>query len=365
MRGMRLHTAWLVIIFGACAGVTLFHSGPSHTHKFGHKQHTVDNNIDCTLCHYAVETNGVEKFGMLPQMADCLLCHQVEFDQKNCSYCHQTKEPGPLQVPARDHLHYNHPQHAQLKDWNRDCLACHNQAHTATKAGMKKMPKMQLCLECHQTWFNRLECLNCHNGFEKLGTKPLSEFSHTGNFTETHAAVARGNLRLCAQCHEEQYCNDCHQQENVGLPPDLKYPDVTRRHWVHEGDFLTRHFLEARFNSGQCIKCHAQAFCRNCHEIEGIADIFPGSRTDMTADPHPLGFGFREDPTSPNFHGRIARREIFSCAGCHDNGADTICLECHSTVEKGGWGINPHPLGFTSRLGKTRDRVCLACHVRQ
>ena len=55
---------------------------------------------------------------------------------------------------------------------------------------------------------------------------------------------------------------------------------------------------------------------------------------------------------------------IYTCAGCHDNGADTICVQCHATIAKGGLGINPHPRGFHSRLGTTRDQVCLECHVK-
>jgi len=356
----------LIMFVSACAGgrLLLVDSEPSHTHNFNHKLHLEQARTDCMLCHYAVRTDGVEKFGMLPIMVDCLKCHMDKFNAKECHFCHLTETPGPLRVPAHEHLTFSHVLHAELKSWNRECLDCHARAREITKATQKSLPPMQLCLECHQPWYDNLECLNCHNGFEKVALKPLSEFSHTGNFTDVHGPTARNQVLLCAQCHQKEFCVDCHRDEKLGLPPDLMYPDNTSMHWAHEGDFITRHFIEARFSSGQCVRCHNQRFCRDCHIREGIADVIPGSRMDLTADPHPLGFGFREDPTSPNFHGRIARREIFTCAGCHDNGADTICLECHATIEKGGRGINPHPRGFRSRLDRNRDRVCLMCHVK-
>lgn len=358
-----LHSLVFILALGACAGLMLYESKIPHTHRFNHKLHTVEVDLDCMFCHYAVPHDGIEQYGMLPKMADCLACHQEKFDQGECAYCHRTEIPGPLEIPVHEHINYSHKQHEELQEWGKACLECHAQAHTVTKAGEEKLPPMQLCLNCHQEWYDDLQCLNCHNGFDNIPLKPLSNFSHTGNFTENHGNIARNQRMLCAQCHGEDYCVECHRQENIGLPPDLKFPDETSRNWVHEGDFLSRHFIEARFNSGQCIKCHSQSYCRDCHVREGIADVNPGSRTDFAANPHPMGFGFREDPTNPNFHGRIARREIVSCAGCHDNGADTICLECHATVEKGGWGINPHPRGFRSNLRMRHDPVCLACHV--
>lgn len=361
---MLFKLIFLILMFGACAGLVLFERKLPHTHIFNHKLHTTKVALDCSFCHSAVATDGVENYGMLPKMADCLMCHQDRFDATECQFCHLTEEPQTFaNNPVHTHMQYSHQQHAELKGWEMECLDCHAQAHTVTQAGEKKLPPMQLCLTCHQDWFDGLDCLNCHNGFQEIALTPLSQFSHSGNFTETHGPIAKTNEMVCAMCHDHNFCTDCHRKDALGIPPDLMYTEQGNRHWVHEGDFLSRHFIEARFNSAQCITCHSQSFCRDCHVMEGIADVNPGSGTDLTADPHPLGFGFRSDPTNPNFHGRIARREIFTCAGCHDNGADTICLECHSTVEKGGWGINPHPRGFHSRLRMTRDRVCLACHV--
>lgn len=354
----------LVFMLSACAGLMLYEKKLPHTHNFNHKLHTTQVDLDCVFCHSAVATDGVVTYGMLPKMADCLMCHQQKFDENECSYCHNTAEPGPLKIPVHEHLNYSHEQHASIEGWDKSCLDCHAQAHTVTQAGQKKLPPMQLCLECHQEKFDRLECFTCHNGFDQIPLKPLSQFSHAGNFTETHGPMARTQMQLCLTCHDGPYCTECHRDDNLELPPELKFPDRFTQHTIHEGDFLSRHFIEARFNSSQCITCHSQTFCRDCHVREGIADVNPGSGTDLTANPHPLGFGFRSDPTDPNFHGRIARREIFTCAGCHDNGADTICLECHATVEKGGWGVNPHPAGFRSRLSRTNDRVCLFCHVQ-
>jgi len=375
MKNKRLSTnvtlkyGWLklnviLLLFTACAGLMLYEKPMPHTHIFNHKLHTTEVDIDCMFCHSAVLTDGVEQYGMLPKMDDCLMCHQGKFDEGECAYCHRTEEPGPLNLPAHNHMTYSHEQHQAIDDWGYDCVDCHAGALTNTKAIQDQLPSMQLCLQCHQEWYDDLDCFNCHNDFSQIPLEPLSDFTHAGNFTETHGPSAKAQTQLCLTCHGDTFCSDCHNSENMSLPPSLLHQDNVTMNFIHEGDFLSRHFIEARFNSGSCLSCHGQTFCRDCHVQEGIADVNPGLGTDITANPHPMGFGFREDPTSPNFHGRIARREIVSCAGCHDNGTDTICLECHATLEKGGWGINPHPRGFRSSFSMTSDRVCLYCHVQ-
>lgn len=359
----NLKIVTVLLMMTACAGMMLYEKRIPHTHIFDHKLHTQEVGLVCEYCHYAVPADGIEQYGMLPKMGDCLTCHQEKFDTGECAYCHRTEEPGPLNVPAHNHMQYSHEQHRAIDDWDMECIDCHAGAHENQLASQDQLPPMQLCLTCHQDWFDGLDCLNCHKDFTQIPLEPLSEFSHTGNFTQTHGPIAKTQTQMCLMCHDQPYCSECHQTEDLSFPPSLLRPDETKVHQIHEGDFLTRHFLEARFNSGKCLSCHGQQFCRDCHVREGIADVNPGLRTDLTANPHPLGFGFREDPTNPNFHGRIARREIYTCAGCHDNGADTICLECHATLEKGGWGINPHPRGFQSGLTMGSDRVCLYCHV--
>ena len=56
----------LLLMCSACAGLVFYDPKPPHTHRFSHKQHTVEVGMECNFCHYAVESNGVEIYGMLP-----------------------------------------------------------------------------------------------------------------------------------------------------------------------------------------------------------------------------------------------------------------------------------------------------------
>jgi hypothetical protein len=57
-------------------------------------------------------------------------------------------------------------------------------------------------------------------------------------------------------------------------------------------------------------------------------------------------------------HGRAARRDILTCAACHDQGPASNCIHCHAV---GGPGGNPHPDGWSSGRD-VQDGMCAFCH---
>ena len=131
-------------------------------------------------------------------------------------------------------------------------------------------------------------------------------------------------------------------------------PDRPDRNFIHWGDFLTRHSIEARGNEAACQKCHPVSFCTDCHRKQRLT---PDSNNPL--NPHPAGW---LTPGSPSFHGSSARRDIVSCAACHDQGAQSNCVSCHRV---GGPGGDPHPPGWTAKHPPSeinRNPMCLACH---
>jgi hypothetical protein len=85
----------------------------------------------------------------------------------------------------------------------------------------------------------------------------------------------------------------------------------------------------------------------------------PQLASGLSRSPHPPGFSF---PGSPDFHGPAARRDIASCASCHDQGAASNCVSCHRV---GGIGGNPHPASWLARHDAREiagNGMCLACH---
>lgn len=108
-------------------------------------------------------------------------------------------------------------------------------------------------------------CTKCH-GYKK---EPIDfeRYNHTPLFTDTHRMVAYQDDRVCAICHQQSFCSDCHGQ--VELKPSLK--DQTRNYsrMQHRGDYLTRHRIEGRMDPTSCFRCHGtpanSGTCRPCH----------------------------------------------------------------------------------------------------
>jgi hypothetical protein len=65
------------------------------------------------------------------------------------------------------------------------------------------------------------------------------------------------------------------------------------------------------------------------------------------------------DARSAEFHGDAARRDIVSCASCHDQGANSNCITCHKVG--GTAGRSPHPRGWNPTTSKD-TKMCKMCH---
>ena len=246
-----------------------------------------------------------------------------------------------------------------MDDMENACELCHTTNRQSTRQADRNLPPMQICLNCHyhENQYQSLLCLNCHTDLRSVGLKPMSRFAHQGNFLRDHKSYTWSQTKVCAQCHAQEDCMECHADNSDELTASMKYHGRTDRSFVHEPDYLSRHFIESRNDPALCITCHRPRFCETCHRANGISDITNVPQFDTTS-PHPPDF---DNERSPNFHGRIARREIANCASCHDQGRDAICVECHAEFTD---DINPHPRGWSSDKDKYRDRPCIDCHVR-
>jgi hypothetical protein len=352
----------VLLVLSGCA--VLMKSGwmppspkPFETHHYSHAQHLNDVGLDCDYCHSSVWEAVDDSQKHTPPMKTCLQCHyhKKQYNDDDCMNCHIIPEVEVPRVHAD--LHFSHKQHLAIPGMEDACETCHTTNRSSTRMADRNIPGMQICLNCHyhEKQYQNLVCLNCHTDMGSAGLKPLSRFSHQGNFLRDHKFYTWSQANTCAQCHTTDYCMECHADNSDELAANMKWHGRTDMNFVHGADYLSRHFIEARNDPAMCITCHQPSYCETCHQAHGVSDII--GRNQVRTSPHPRDFA---DETSPNFHGRIARREIVSCASCHDQGQDAICIECHSLQTD---AINPHPKGWSSDKDMNRDRPCIYCHT--
>jgi Cytochrome c7 and related cytochrome c len=309
--------------------------------------------VDCLTCHEPIfDETSLGQVSAFPKEAKCLQCHKKQKEDGNCGMCHsRADKPGPY-VLTPPHLKFNHAKHLE-KDEN--CAVCHK-VLPARGQVEKPVPTMNTCLGCHNhaQQYAQGECNVCHRDLLSIPLKPTTFLSHQGDFVRAHAPIARASSATCTECHQQPFCGNCHAAMTAPMRIEAVYPDKPDKNFIHWGDYLTRHSIEARGNESKCQTCHVVSFCSQCHQA---ARLTPAAIDPL--NPHPAGW---DTPGSPSFHGTAARQDIVSCASCHDQGAQSNCVNCHRV---GGGGGDPHPPGFTTRHPHSeisKNPMCRACH---
>ena len=338
----------LVLLLG-CRGKSPLLVAPADELRVPHARHQ-QAKVDCIACHETVFDAKDLSARHLPPEAKCLECHKEEKEAGKCGFCHKDARLAAGWPGREATLQLSHAAH--IERVKEDCSRCHTQLPEPGRPAAP--PKMAACLGCHEhkEELEQARCDRCHVDLLRYALRPVSALSHQLGFARSHGRLARTAADACAKCHDQTFCADCHAA-TVALRVEVKYPEAVERDFIHRADFASRHPAEARADGALCRRCHGSSFCESCHAQEGLSSTAKDPRS-----PHPAGYAF----PGTGRHARDARRDIATCAACHDQGARSICVDCHRV---GGVGCNPHPRYFTRRHGQAElatNPTCLVCH---
>lgn len=112
----------------------------------------------------------------------------------------------------------------------------------------------------------RPNCVDCHEArTDKLA---FADFNHTPLFATTHGPLASRKAQVCALCHQQSFCSDCHASR-VELKPSEKDQSDTYKGMPHRGDYQSRHRIDGRIDPTSCYRCHGNPktarTCAPCH----------------------------------------------------------------------------------------------------
>lgn len=342
----RALTALLVLSL-ALASIVAACQRPSSA-RFPHKAHLAlecdapgkPECLSCASCHAARQ---LDRAHQLPQASLCESCHRENARDVVRVLAVEVERPY-------GEIDFAHDSHLSMPAIGGQCVPCHA---GVVESGRPALPPMSQCFGCHehQAEWERRECAPCHERHDLARTLPQTFLRHDESFLKHHGSTATLEADLCATCHTQSDCQACHDVTQ-GLGVEARRPELIEAGFVHRGDFIVRHAIEARSEPVGCMSCHSVASCDNCHVERGVS----GNRLGA-ANPHPPGW-VGNDVDSRDFHGRAARRDLLSCAGCHEQGPATNCIRCHKV---GGFGGNPHPGGFKSAQSRSA-MMCRYCH---
>jgi hypothetical protein len=363
--------------------------------RFSHRQHLALN-LKCDFCHESAPASRLSSDSLVPTEETCASCHKIDRADPTkqatpvaaCDGCHPgypgRGQPARIDIPA-PHVRFNHRTHVSR---GTDCERCHVGVRTADLATQANLPRMPMCLECHDGRQASARCTTCHlgepdgrirtslpGGANLVPSGVLRGDAHDLRFRTDHRRVAANDEAYCKNCHKPSECQSCHD-------------GVVKPMSIHGNEYLTIHAADARRNTPDCDSCHRrQTFCLGCHQRAGVTlprDVLAVRRD---ADVGENGFftdgrrfhpeGWADTRRGPGHHSFEAQRNVAACASCH---REETCLGCHATQEvstnlygrptnPAGAFIDPHPPGFASSercrsLAARNGRSCLKCHAR-
>ena len=374
-----LFPAVVLLLFISAFKGTVSQDMPGHNDKilkFSHKFHT-EMDVDCQTCHSKVIESTKLSDRLLPDHETCGSCHDME-DENNCTTCHYEDINEPLIQKTPPDIYFNHSLHV---DKNKiECQACHIGIIDVDYAFQAKQmnPQMENCYTCHNNkTVATNNCESCHSS--TVGLVPVSH--KFPSFKKNHKFPANSIDANCAMCHDNSSCAECHTATNMitennsannfyqpysatNFIDGVKQQQVTRAHTL---DYRFSHGIDAKGKTSECQTCHeVETFCATCHQADNkdysLGGVAPASHLKSGFVLIGVGSGGGE-------HSKLARRDIETCASCHDvQGADPTCISCHLDSD-GIKGTNPktHPSGFMrGTRGDWHDSqgsVCYNCHT--
>lgn len=184
-----------------------------------------------------------------------------------------------------------------VKGQGMGCKDCHVQG---------QLPKQEVCQNCHEaSEVEKLFSTYVINVSQFGAPKPED---HTQDYRRVHGAISATDPANCSVCHEQRFCQDCHEGENI-------------QGAIHPLNFRRTHAFEAAGHEQDCLVCHeTREFCVDCHRQNLV--LF-----------HPLGPSWAK-PEEGGAHKEEAEADLESCLDCHDLGnADPVCTRpgCHGS----------------------------------
>jgi hypothetical protein len=345
--------------------------------KFNHKFHVKESGLSCTDCHSAAPTSKLTSDNLSAKHENCQTCHSDQVE-KNCTFCHTSEDVSTyvFENPARD-LKLSHQSH--IDGQKVECQTCHKDVEAAEQLQSVGLPSMATCNTCHNGVKATNACETCHTNFASLRPK---EHNKT-DFIREHKRIARISNATCMGCHTQETCADCHNGASLTKTTksgkDMVSPRSPRLTAIDRGQGMTLskvHDLNFRFTHGlaaqqkkqDCQTCHQEkTFCSTCHTAGGNVNqvsFIPATHSNTGGLFATVGVG-----SGGGKHAQMARRDIESCASCHDaQGADPTCISCHSDID-GVKGTDPrtHTRGFMeSSRGEWHSdpgSSCFMCHT--
>ncbi|MFQ6674378.1 MAG: cytochrome c3 family protein, partial [Fidelibacterota bacterium] len=246
----------------------LFTTSSGQTVNFDHTLHVEDLELSCNKCHKnkLIKRSLHASDNLLPEEETCTRkCHGIWREENECDICHAGNPPYQT-FPARQvNFDFSHKIHAV--DQRIACETCHGLFEA--EGTRPKIPVMNDCIVCHVKAVARTSCVTCHEHPEDL--RPAS---HTPFWLTGHKSRALEQSEDCLVCHTQSGCDNCHSggvlsRDNLSFtnPYPSYRPDDSQSTLA----LIRNHDLNYEYFHGLDAKSQSRD-CQVCHATEFCTD---------------------------------------------------------------------------------------------
>lgn len=256
----------IVLLIAAQMGEDSVYLNNADIIKFSHAKHV--ELTACADCHLTVPESTSLNDRLLPDHESCSACHSVE-DTKECGTCHTSGDYQPL-VQKKSQLIFNHKNHVGLK---AECIDCHKGLDKVDYGfeSADTYPSMQTCYTCHnETKTASNACESCHTTNFNL----LPQSHSSNNFLESHKFMARDRNADCMMCHNNNSCQECHSATTGISEGNTAYDfytpympsDLTDK---AKGQTILKVHGDFNYRFSHGIDAAGKTIeCQSCHQVE-------------------------------------------------------------------------------------------------
>jgi len=224
---------------------------PKRDLLFNHEFHLNDQKLTCETCHKGLDEMTIATDKSIPEMAQCMTCHDGAQAQNACETCHTNFATLRPKEHNRTNFVKEHKLYARMQD--ASCASCHTQ---------------ESCQDCHvnaglvQTTPGGADMVSPRSPrltANDRGQGMALTRVHDLNFRFTHGIAASSKITECASCHDSKdFCSTCHAAGGNVNQLEFRPQSHQRVRFVTigVGSGGGLHAYLARRDIESCMSCH-------------------------------------------------------------------------------------------------------------
>jgi hypothetical protein len=221
----------------------------------------------CLACHETAWSHDIERTTRVPHPAHMSVAHET----RECVECHKWTAHQETYMEEHKEMPFSgicvsYGCHVGFRSEDQ-CTSCHHALRDEAEDWLVEHPRVAQTIgtsSCLETCHDADQCRLCHTTGEtpvfdglqtQTGLEEIERLHVAADWSDTHGPTALEDESKCMQCHvSDGECRACHAHRPASHDPVETW--ISSHKDVVDPDDDVR-----------CLTCHEQSWCDECHEL--------------------------------------------------------------------------------------------------